>query len=296
MDPNNQNPQVGDPGLAKLEQDLKTLNNQVDQTAQQPQQPVVVNNSPAMPASPVQPVQASAANITNNTVSQEVRSQNIPHGFPTAVHTTPALGPQEIPPQPLEQKPESNNTSEPNPAFAAGGAGATTPPLPHETKKSNLVLTIAFVLMAVAVLAAVAYVVGNSFTSKKSQDKSAENAPVATPDNNQQSASPSASALQTVAPDSSPSATTETAAQIEIKDFKFNEGVKVKAGATVTFVNNDTVSHSVTADDGSFGTEVIAPGQKITFTAPAKAGSYKFHCSPHPTLTGTLVVEAVLGS
>ena len=67
----------------------------------------------------------------------------------------------------------------------------------------------------------------------------------------------------------------------------------MKAGATVTVKNNDGPStHTVTADDGaSFDVSVDRRRGRATFTAPSKAGSYKFHCNIHSQMKATLTVE-----
>jgi plastocyanin len=77
-------------------------------------------------------------------------------------------------------------------------------------------------------------------------------------------------------------------ADITIRDFAFTS-TPVKAGATVTVHNTGSVTHTVTADGGSFDVS-IDPGKDVTFTAPAQAGSFKFHCSIHSQMHGTLVV------
>lgn len=79
----------------------------------------------------------------------------------------------------------------------------------------------------------------------------------------------------------------------EISGFKFTpEILTVKAGQTVKFTNRDSVAHTVTADDGtSFESGLLGKDQSGTIVAPSKPGSYGFHCSPHPNMKGTLVVE-----
>jgi plastocyanin len=64
----------------------------------------------------------------------------------------------------------------------------------------------------------------------------------------------------------------------------------VSANNTVTWVNDDSSPHTVTADDGSFNSGNIAPGQSFsyTFTTP---GTYKYHCTYHPWMTATVVVK-----
>ena len=79
---------------------------------------------------------------------------------------------------------------------------------------------------------------------------------------------------------------------IETKNFAFvNKTYTVKAGETVTFKNSDTAGHSVTSDDESFDTDVVGKDQTATFKAPTKPGKYPFHCTPHPNMKATLVVE-----
>lgn len=76
-----------------------------------------------------------------------------------------------------------------------------------------------------------------------------------------------------------------------IKDVKFvNDEVKVKAGGQVVFDNQDTQPHTATADGGSFDTDSIDSGTKKSVTF-ANAGTFTFHCSFHPFMKATVVVE-----
>lgn len=77
---------------------------------------------------------------------------------------------------------------------------------------------------------------------------------------------------------------------VEIKDFAFSPAtLNVKVGDTVTWTNQDSVGHSATADDGSFDTGILAQGESntVTFT---EAGTFSYHCTPHPNMTATVVV------
>lgn len=83
----------------------------------------------------------------------------------------------------------------------------------------------------------------------------------------------------------------ESSDEVSIENYAFTPNtITVKAGTTVMFTNNDTVSHTATADDGSFDTGTIQGGQtgEVTFDTP---GTYLYHCSLHPNMTGTIVVE-----
>lgn len=66
--------------------------------------------------------------------------------------------------------------------------------------------------------------------------------------------------------------------------------IKVAAGTTVTFTNNDTTTHDVTANDGSYQSAFLAPGQSYARTY-ATAGTSPYHCSIHPMMVGTVIVQ-----
>lgn len=82
------------------------------------------------------------------------------------------------------------------------------------------------------------------------------------------------------------------AATITIKNFAYNT-LTVAPGATITVVNKDAVSHTVTADNGSGATfDVNVPGSgSASLTAPTKPGSYAYHCNYHANMHGTLTVQ-----
>ncbi|HLZ68872.1 MAG TPA: heavy metal translocating P-type ATPase [Dehalococcoidia bacterium] len=77
---------------------------------------------------------------------------------------------------------------------------------------------------------------------------------------------------------------------------KFRPGtLHVKAGTTVTFVNDDEQAHTVVsgsrgAPDGRFESGLLQPGQrfKVTFARP---GTYAYVCSLHPGMNGTIEVK-----
>ena len=67
----------------------------------------------------------------------------------------------------------------------------------------------------------------------------------------------------------------------------------VKAGDTVTFSNQDSTTHTFSADDGSFDAGRVSPGKTFSFVVPASAKSgttIKFHCNIHSSMHGSLTV------
>ncbi|MBU6429277.1 MAG: cupredoxin domain-containing protein [Cyanobacteria bacterium REEB65] len=89
------------------------------------------------------------------------------------------------------------------------------------------------------------------------------------------------------------SGTTAQAAAVTLSGFAFNpQSLTVKAGTAVTFTNKDSVGHTVTPDNaGEFtGSGTLTGGQSQTITF-AQPGTYAYHCSIHPSMTGTIVVD-----
>jgi plastocyanin len=79
---------------------------------------------------------------------------------------------------------------------------------------------------------------------------------------------------------------------VAISGFAFSPAtVSVTVGDTVTWTNSDAQGHTATADGGVFDTGTIGNTQSATVTF-ATAGSFPYHCSIHPDMTGTVVVAA----
>lgn len=66
--------------------------------------------------------------------------------------------------------------------------------------------------------------------------------------------------------------------------------ITVTPGTTVTWNNNDNMTHTVTADDDSFDSGNIGAGSSFTKMFSV-AGTYKYHCSIHPSMLGTVTVK-----
>jgi predicted lipoprotein with Yx(FWY)xxD motif/plastocyanin len=83
---------------------------------------------------------------------------------------------------------------------------------------------------------------------------------------------------------------TPTPYSINIQNFAFSPiSISVPIGAKVVWTNNDSIIHTVTSDSGAFnGTVNIGTSFTFTFT---QAGSFPYHCSIHPSMTGMVVVH-----
>ena len=68
------------------------------------------------------------------------------------------------------------------------------------------------------------------------------------------------------------------------------DNISITAGETVRFTNKDGVSHTATADDESWDSETLKPGD-IWIDTFNTAGEYTYHCNIHPSMTGTILVE-----
>ncbi len=78
---------------------------------------------------------------------------------------------------------------------------------------------------------------------------------------------------------------------VTIQNFVFAPAsLTVKAGATVTWTNQDGPSHSVKWADGTAGSAPLATGSTYT-RAFATAGKYAYACGIHASMHGTIIVN-----
>ncbi|WP_170110900.1 cupredoxin domain-containing protein [Antricoccus suffuscus] len=76
-----------------------------------------------------------------------------------------------------------------------------------------------------------------------------------------------------------------------IKNYKYSGAESVSPGAKIMVMNEDSVNHTVTAENKSDFDVTVKAGESVTFTAPTKPGTYKYTCTFHPNMMGTLVVK-----
>jgi plastocyanin len=78
--------------------------------------------------------------------------------------------------------------------------------------------------------------------------------------------------------------------QDAIRNYRYGpKTLTVRVGAKVAWTNDDAVPHSATGA-GRFDTGLFGKGQTRTVTF-AKAGTYRYICTIHPFMHGTVVVR-----
>ena len=78
---------------------------------------------------------------------------------------------------------------------------------------------------------------------------------------------------------------------ITLANFAFSPPtLTVKVGTTVTWTNNDGTTHIVTSDTGVFNSGNLATNATFSFTFNS-AGTFAYHCSIHPSMTGRVIVQ-----
>lgn len=86
-----------------------------------------------------------------------------------------------------------------------------------------------------------------------------------------------------------PAASTVTTKLVTVRNFAFNPAmVTIRHGTAVRWTNRDTTTHTTTSNTGLWN-HTLRPGQSFTFTF-RKAGTFRYHCNIHPTMTGTVRV------
>ncbi|WP_406657231.1 cupredoxin family copper-binding protein [Methanolobus sp. ZRKC2] len=79
--------------------------------------------------------------------------------------------------------------------------------------------------------------------------------------------------------------------EVAIEDSEFlPQSIRVSAGESVTWINDGSETHTVTADNGAFDSGHLEQGEVYTqvFEEP---GTYNYRCTIHPEVVGTVTVE-----
>ncbi len=77
---------------------------------------------------------------------------------------------------------------------------------------------------------------------------------------------------------------------VKIDNFTFEpERLTVKAGTTVTWINEDDIPHTVVASEHAFRSKALDTDDKFSF-AFAEPGAYEYFCGLHPHMKATVTV------
>jgi plastocyanin len=79
---------------------------------------------------------------------------------------------------------------------------------------------------------------------------------------------------------------------IKMQNIAFDpKAVTVKVGQKITWTNDDSTDHNVTADSGAdFKSDNFGKGAAFEFT-PDKAGTIAYECTLHPGMKATITVQ-----
>ena len=93
-----------------------------------------------------------------------------------------------------------------------------------------------------------------------------------------------------------PASTAAADVSVNIANYAFTlKDVTVPVGTTVVWTNQDFAVHTVTSDTGVWDSGSLSNGKSFPFTFN-QAGTFAYHCIPHPYMTATITVTAAGGS
>jgi len=95
---------------------------------------------------------------------------------------------------------------------------------------------------------------------------------------------------------STPTSPSSTSVIITINGINGNmsfspEIASVKVGQTVAWHNADSITHAIAQDGGGFATGTIAGGTTSAAVTISATGSLPYHCTIHPSMTGSLTAQ-----
>jgi plastocyanin len=103
---------------------------------------------------------------------------------------------------------------------------------------------------------------------------------------------PASAATATPTAAAAPAKPSASGTEAKIADFAFSPAdIEVKVGDKITWTNDDSAAHTVTATSGAdFDSGTLAQGAKFTFEAK-QAGTIAYFCAIHPSMKGTITVR-----
>ena len=85
---------------------------------------------------------------------------------------------------------------------------------------------------------------------------------------------------------------TQKTYNIEISDFAFKQSqLTINVGDTIIWTNKDSTRHTVTSDAGNeLGSDYLPKNEIYSHTFNL-AGTFDYHCRPHPYMKGKIIVR-----
>ena len=78
---------------------------------------------------------------------------------------------------------------------------------------------------------------------------------------------------------------------VTVSAFAFSpDTLTVKVGTTVTWTNKDSVPHTISGDDGKWGSSSMGQNAAYQYTFNT-AGAFPYYCAIHPSMKGTVIVQ-----
>jgi plastocyanin len=78
---------------------------------------------------------------------------------------------------------------------------------------------------------------------------------------------------------------------VRINGMRFEPAnITVKPGATVTWVQDSTMPHSISGTNGGLRSDTLSRGQQYSYTF-VQSGRFDYACGIHPSMKGSIVVE-----
>ncbi len=78
---------------------------------------------------------------------------------------------------------------------------------------------------------------------------------------------------------------------VYLENLKFSpSAITVSVGTKVTWVNKESVTHTVTSNNALFDSGDMGNSETFSFTF-STAGTIPYHCIYHAGMTGTVIVE-----
>ena len=79
--------------------------------------------------------------------------------------------------------------------------------------------------------------------------------------------------------------------EVFINNMKFSpSSITVSSGTTITWTNQESITHTVTSDNSVFDSGNLGNGNSFSYTF-STVGTFPYHCKYHSSMTATVIVQ-----